>query len=158
MANTPYPQSYYAASANAVPPRPVLQGEVETDVLRDWCRLHRSLQRAVSAGERFSRDGPGGGKGGVWRVRPQWWADRQQLQPRYRCDRAQRRAEASATAGANGVRGRQDHSRAGGQVPDPVRPEGRRGICRTDQQAHGPPGVAEAPVGALRPYATGVAG
>src|SRR5450830_1068633 len=26
------PQSYYAASANAVPPRPVLQGEVETDV------------------------------------------------------------------------------------------------------------------------------
>ena len=32
MANTPYPQSYYAASANAVPPRPVLQGEVETDV------------------------------------------------------------------------------------------------------------------------------
>ena len=32
MANTPYPQSYYAASANAVPPRPMLQGEVETDV------------------------------------------------------------------------------------------------------------------------------
>ncbi|NVZ34981.1 FAD-binding oxidoreductase [Pseudomonas sp. A4002] len=32
MANTPYPQSYYAASANAVPPRPELQGEVETDV------------------------------------------------------------------------------------------------------------------------------
>ncbi|MFI7803024.1 gamma-glutamylputrescine oxidoreductase [Pseudomonas sp. DD1] len=32
MANTPYPQSYYAASANAAPPRPVLQGEVETDV------------------------------------------------------------------------------------------------------------------------------
>ena len=32
MANTPYPQSYYAASANPVPPRPALQGEVETDV------------------------------------------------------------------------------------------------------------------------------
>ncbi|MDP1329420.1 FAD-dependent monooxygenase, partial [Klebsiella pneumoniae] len=32
MANTPYPQSYYAASANSVPPRPALQGEVETDV------------------------------------------------------------------------------------------------------------------------------
>lgn len=32
MANTPYPESYYAASANAVPPRPSLQGEVETDV------------------------------------------------------------------------------------------------------------------------------
>ena len=32
MANTPYPQSYYAASANAVPPRPMLQGDVETDV------------------------------------------------------------------------------------------------------------------------------
>jgi gamma-glutamylputrescine oxidase len=28
----PYPQSYYAASANAVPPRPALQDEVETDV------------------------------------------------------------------------------------------------------------------------------
>ncbi|MHC8367609.1 NAD(P)/FAD-dependent oxidoreductase [Pseudomonas sp. ZT5P21] len=32
MANTPYPESYYAASANAVPPRPALQGDVETDV------------------------------------------------------------------------------------------------------------------------------
>jgi len=32
MANTPYPQSYYAASANAVPQRPALQGEVETDI------------------------------------------------------------------------------------------------------------------------------
>ncbi|EPN07342.1 gamma-glutamylputrescine oxidoreductase, partial [Pseudomonas syringae pv. actinidiae ICMP 19070] len=32
MANTPYPQSYYAASANPVPERPALQGEVETDV------------------------------------------------------------------------------------------------------------------------------
>ena len=32
MANTPYPESYYAASANAAPPRPVLQEEVETDV------------------------------------------------------------------------------------------------------------------------------
>ncbi|RMS10632.1 hypothetical protein ALP71_05426, partial [Pseudomonas coronafaciens pv. garcae] len=32
MANTPYPQSYYAASANAAPQRPALQGEVETDV------------------------------------------------------------------------------------------------------------------------------
>ena len=32
MANTPYPQSYYAASANAVPERPRLEGEVETDV------------------------------------------------------------------------------------------------------------------------------
>nr|WP_314532272.1 FAD-binding oxidoreductase [uncultured Pseudomonas sp.] len=32
MANTPYPESYYAASANAVPPRPALQGEIETDV------------------------------------------------------------------------------------------------------------------------------
>lgn len=32
MANTPYPQSYYAASANAAPERPALQGEVETDV------------------------------------------------------------------------------------------------------------------------------
>jgi gamma-glutamylputrescine oxidase len=28
----PYPESYYAASANAVPPRPALQDEVETDV------------------------------------------------------------------------------------------------------------------------------
>ncbi|WP_150571587.1 NAD(P)/FAD-dependent oxidoreductase, partial [Pseudomonas fluorescens] len=32
MANTPYPQSYYAASANPVPPRPALLGEVETDI------------------------------------------------------------------------------------------------------------------------------
>ena len=32
MANTLYPQSYYAASANPTPPRPQLQGEVETDV------------------------------------------------------------------------------------------------------------------------------
>lgn len=32
MANTPYPQSYYAASANTVPARPALQEEVETDV------------------------------------------------------------------------------------------------------------------------------
>ncbi|MBC9251212.1 gamma-glutamylputrescine oxidoreductase [Pseudomonas alcaligenes] len=32
MTHTPYPQSYYAASANAVPPRPELQGESETDV------------------------------------------------------------------------------------------------------------------------------
>ena len=32
MAHTAYPQSYYAASANAVPQRPALQGEVETDV------------------------------------------------------------------------------------------------------------------------------
>src|SRR5471030_1983164 len=32
MANTPYPESYYAASANAVPPRPLLQDDVETDV------------------------------------------------------------------------------------------------------------------------------
>ncbi|OCR22130.1 gamma-glutamylputrescine oxidoreductase [Pseudomonas syringae] len=32
MANTLYPQSYYAASANSAPPRPQLQGEVETDV------------------------------------------------------------------------------------------------------------------------------
>ena len=29
---TPLPQSYYAASANPVPPRPALQGEVETDI------------------------------------------------------------------------------------------------------------------------------
>ncbi|HEX5843669.1 MAG TPA: FAD-binding oxidoreductase [Pseudomonas sp.] len=32
MAHTPYPQSYYAASANPVPARPELQGESETDV------------------------------------------------------------------------------------------------------------------------------
>ncbi len=32
MANTPYPQSYYAASANPVPERPPLQDDVETDV------------------------------------------------------------------------------------------------------------------------------
>jgi gamma-glutamylputrescine oxidase len=32
MAHTPYPQSYYAASANPVPQRPALQGETETDV------------------------------------------------------------------------------------------------------------------------------
>lgn len=32
MAHTAYPQSYYAASANAAPQRPALQGEVETDV------------------------------------------------------------------------------------------------------------------------------
>ena len=32
MAHTPYPESYYAASANPVPARPQLQGEVETDV------------------------------------------------------------------------------------------------------------------------------
>jgi gamma-glutamylputrescine oxidase len=32
MAHTAYPQSYYAASANPVPPRPELNGEVETDV------------------------------------------------------------------------------------------------------------------------------
>ena len=32
MTNTAYPQSYYAASANPAPARPVLQGEVETDV------------------------------------------------------------------------------------------------------------------------------
>ena len=32
MANTPYPESYYAASANSVPPRSALQGDVETDV------------------------------------------------------------------------------------------------------------------------------
>ncbi|SED96376.1 NAD(P)/FAD-dependent oxidoreductase [Pseudomonas anguilliseptica] len=32
MAHTAYPQSYYAASANPVPPRPELNAEVETDV------------------------------------------------------------------------------------------------------------------------------
>ena len=32
MSNTPYPQSYYAASANPAPERPALPGEVETDV------------------------------------------------------------------------------------------------------------------------------
>ncbi|PKM24450.1 MAG: gamma-glutamylputrescine oxidoreductase [Gammaproteobacteria bacterium HGW-Gammaproteobacteria-13] len=32
MAHTAYPQSYYAASANPVPPRPELNSEVETDV------------------------------------------------------------------------------------------------------------------------------
>ncbi|WP_397379870.1 NAD(P)/FAD-dependent oxidoreductase [Pseudomonas sp.] len=32
MAHTAYPQSYYAASANPVPPRPELNGDVETDV------------------------------------------------------------------------------------------------------------------------------
>lgn len=32
MTHTPYPQSYYAFSANPVPLRPELQGEVETDV------------------------------------------------------------------------------------------------------------------------------
>ncbi|NRH29719.1 MULTISPECIES: FAD-binding oxidoreductase [Pseudomonas] len=32
MAHTSYPQSYYAASANPVPDRPELNGEVETDV------------------------------------------------------------------------------------------------------------------------------
>jgi gamma-glutamylputrescine oxidase len=32
MANTAYPASYYAASANAAPGRPALQGEVQTDV------------------------------------------------------------------------------------------------------------------------------
>ncbi len=32
MANTPYPESYYAASANGAPPRPALQDDVETDV------------------------------------------------------------------------------------------------------------------------------
>ncbi|NNG61444.1 FAD-binding oxidoreductase, partial [Pseudomonas fragi] len=32
MSNTPYPQSYYAASANPVPERPALQEEIETDV------------------------------------------------------------------------------------------------------------------------------
>lgn len=32
MPHTPYPSSYYAASANPVPVRPELQGEVETDV------------------------------------------------------------------------------------------------------------------------------
>ena len=32
MAHTPYPESFYAASANPVPARPELQGDVETDV------------------------------------------------------------------------------------------------------------------------------
>ncbi|QKE63532.1 FAD-binding oxidoreductase [Aquipseudomonas campi] len=32
MTHTPYPQSYYAASANPVPARPELQGETEADV------------------------------------------------------------------------------------------------------------------------------
>ncbi|WP_282343498.1 MULTISPECIES: NAD(P)/FAD-dependent oxidoreductase [Pseudomonas] len=32
MSHTAYPQSYYAASANPVPPRPALDGEVQTDV------------------------------------------------------------------------------------------------------------------------------
>lgn len=32
MAHTAYPQSYYAASANPVPPRPELTGETDTDV------------------------------------------------------------------------------------------------------------------------------
>ena len=32
MAHTPYPSSYYAFSANPVPARPELVGEVETDV------------------------------------------------------------------------------------------------------------------------------
>ena len=32
MTHTPYPQSYYAASANPVPQRPALMGETETDV------------------------------------------------------------------------------------------------------------------------------
>ncbi|MEB0039827.1 MULTISPECIES: FAD-binding oxidoreductase [unclassified Pseudomonas] len=32
MTNTPYPQSYYAASANDAPVRPRLEGDVETDV------------------------------------------------------------------------------------------------------------------------------
>ena len=32
MSNTPYPQSYYAASANPAPERPALQDDIETDV------------------------------------------------------------------------------------------------------------------------------
>ena len=32
MPHTPYPPSYYAASANPAPPRPALQGAHETDV------------------------------------------------------------------------------------------------------------------------------
>lgn len=32
MTHTPYPQSYYAASANTVPARPELEGETQTDV------------------------------------------------------------------------------------------------------------------------------
>ncbi|HEY6610711.1 MAG TPA: FAD-dependent oxidoreductase, partial [Pseudomonas sp.] len=32
MAHTPYPQSYYAFSANPAPQRPSLIGECETDV------------------------------------------------------------------------------------------------------------------------------
>ena len=32
MANTSYPRSYYAASANPAPDRPALQGDVETDI------------------------------------------------------------------------------------------------------------------------------
>ncbi|WP_039792911.1 NAD(P)/FAD-dependent oxidoreductase, partial [Pseudomonas agarici] len=32
MANTPYPQSYYAASANPATGRPALQDDIETDV------------------------------------------------------------------------------------------------------------------------------
>ena len=32
MTNTPYPQSYYAASANPVPARPALQEQIDTDV------------------------------------------------------------------------------------------------------------------------------
>ena len=32
MTHTPYPESYYAASANPVPARPELQGDVEVDV------------------------------------------------------------------------------------------------------------------------------
>ena len=32
MSNIPYPQSYYAASANPAPERPALQDDIETDV------------------------------------------------------------------------------------------------------------------------------
>src|SRR5476649_954209 len=65
MANTPYPQSYYAASANAVPPRPVLQGDVETDVCvigAGYTGLSSALFLLETAKVGFGASGRNGGQ------------------------------------------------------------------------------------------------
>ncbi len=76
MSNTPYPQSYYAASANPAPERPALQDDVETDVCvigAGYTGLSSALFLLESG---FQGHGTGGRKGGFRRVRSQWRADR----------------------------------------------------------------------------------
>jgi gamma-glutamylputrescine oxidase len=59
MPQTSYPESYYAASANPVPSRPALQGDIETDI----CIIgagYTGLSTAFPAGKRLQGYRPGG--------------------------------------------------------------------------------------------------